>query len=72
MPIPGNQRIERLRESLGSVVVVLMADELREIEEAAVAVIAESARYPERMEKMTGFLWPREAVGRRASADRDH
>jgi aryl-alcohol dehydrogenase-like predicted oxidoreductase len=54
-PIPGTTKLERLDENLGSVEVELTPDDLSEIESAASKITVEGARYPERLEKMTGL-----------------
>jgi aryl-alcohol dehydrogenase-like predicted oxidoreductase len=55
VPIPGPTKLERLDENIGSVAVVLTADDLREIDSDAAKIKVEGARYPERLEKMTGL-----------------
>ena len=55
VPIPGTRRLSRLEENLGAADVVLTADDLRDIENAAAAVKIEGARYPEHLEKMTNL-----------------
>jgi aryl-alcohol dehydrogenase-like predicted oxidoreductase len=46
--------VKELEENIGSVEVELTADDLREIEEAAGKITVQGARYPERIEQMTG------------------
>jgi aryl-alcohol dehydrogenase-like predicted oxidoreductase len=55
VPIPGTTKLERLDENIGSVAVELTAADLREIDGAASKIKVEGARYPERLEKMTGL-----------------
>jgi aryl-alcohol dehydrogenase-like predicted oxidoreductase len=55
IPIPGTTKLERLDENIGSVAVELTAADLREIDDAASQIKVEGARYPERLEKMTGL-----------------
>lgn len=55
VPIPGTTKLERLDENIGSVAVELTAEDLREIDSAASKIKVEGARYPERLEKMTGL-----------------
>jgi aryl-alcohol dehydrogenase-like predicted oxidoreductase len=55
VPIPGTTKLERLDENIGSVAVELTADDLREIDDAASKIKVEGARYPEKLEKMTGL-----------------
>ena len=52
VPIPGTRKLDRLEENLGAVSVVLTADDLREIEDAAFKV--QGARYPEELMKLSG------------------
>jgi aryl-alcohol dehydrogenase-like predicted oxidoreductase len=54
VPIPGTTKLNRLDENLGAIAIELTADDLREIESAASKIKVEGARYPERMEQMTG------------------
>ena len=55
VPIPGTRHMDRLKENLGSVDVVLTADALAEIEAASKAVAIVGERYPEALAKMTGL-----------------
>src|SRR5271156_3588219 len=55
VPIPGTTKLNRLEENIGAVAVQLTPDDLREIEAAASKITVEGARYPERLEKMTGL-----------------
>jgi aryl-alcohol dehydrogenase-like predicted oxidoreductase len=54
VPIPGTTQLHRLDENIGAVAVELTAGDLREIDGAASAITVHGARYPERLEKMTG------------------
>jgi aryl-alcohol dehydrogenase-like predicted oxidoreductase len=54
VPIPGTTKLDRLEENIGAVAVELTPDDLREIESAASKIVVQGARYPERLEKMTG------------------
>jgi aryl-alcohol dehydrogenase-like predicted oxidoreductase len=54
VPIPGTTKLHRLEENIGAVAVELTPDDLREIESAASKIKVEGARYPERLEQMTG------------------
>lgn len=54
VPIPGTRKLERLEENLGAVAVVLSADDLREIEQAAARIEIQGARYPEDILKLSG------------------
>src|SRR6202522_4054130 len=54
VPIPGTTKLHRLDENIGAVSVELTPDDLREIESAASKITVQGARYPERLEQMTG------------------
>jgi aryl-alcohol dehydrogenase-like predicted oxidoreductase len=54
VPIPGTTKLDRLEENIGAVRVEFTPDDLREIESAASKIVVEGARYPERLEQMTG------------------
>ena len=54
VPIPGTTKVHRLEENIGAVSVELTADDLREINEAASRIAVQGARYPEKLEQMTG------------------
>ena len=54
VPIPGTRKLDRLEENLGSVSVVLTAEDLGEIEEAASKIKVQGARYPEDILKLSG------------------
>jgi aryl-alcohol dehydrogenase-like predicted oxidoreductase len=54
VPIPGTTKLHRLEENIGAVSVQLTPDDLRDIEAAASKIKVEGARYPERLEQMTG------------------
>jgi aryl-alcohol dehydrogenase-like predicted oxidoreductase len=55
VPIPGTTRLDRLEENIGAAAVELTPDDLRDIDSAASKIKVEGARYPERLEKMTGL-----------------
>jgi aryl-alcohol dehydrogenase-like predicted oxidoreductase len=55
VPIPGTTKLSRLEENIGAVSVELTPDDLRDIEAAASKIKVQGARYPERLEKMTGL-----------------
>jgi aryl-alcohol dehydrogenase-like predicted oxidoreductase len=55
VPIPGTRKLERLEENIGAVNVKLSADDLREIDGATSQIPVHGARYPERLERMTGL-----------------
>jgi aryl-alcohol dehydrogenase-like predicted oxidoreductase len=54
VPIPGTTKLSRLEENLGAVSVELTPQDLHDIEEAASKITVQGARYPERLEQMTG------------------
>jgi aryl-alcohol dehydrogenase-like predicted oxidoreductase len=54
VPIPGTTKLHRLDENIGAVGVELTPDDLREIESAAAKITVHGARYPEKLEQMTG------------------
>jgi aryl-alcohol dehydrogenase-like predicted oxidoreductase len=55
VPIPGTTKLNRLDENIGAVAVELTTTDLRDIDAAASQIEVEGARYPERLEKMTGL-----------------
>ncbi len=55
VPIPGTTKPTRLQENIGAVSIELTGDDLREIEQAASKIEVQGARYPERLEQMTGL-----------------
>jgi aryl-alcohol dehydrogenase-like predicted oxidoreductase len=54
VPIPGTTKLNRLEENIGAVAVELTPDDLREIDSAASKITVQGARYPEKLEQMTG------------------
>jgi len=55
VPIPGTTKLNRLEENIGAAAVELTPADLSEIDSAASKIKVEGARYPERLEKMTGL-----------------
>lgn len=55
VPIPGTKKLERLVENVGAVDVELSAEDLQDIESAASNISVQGARYPEKLEKLTGL-----------------
>ena len=55
VPIPGTTKLSRLEENIGAVSIQLTPEDLRDIDAAASKIKVEGARYPERLEKMTGL-----------------
>ncbi len=54
VPIPGTTKLHRLQENLGAADLSLTSEDLREIETAASEIEVQGARYPEKLEAMTG------------------
>jgi aryl-alcohol dehydrogenase-like predicted oxidoreductase len=54
VPIPGTTKLNRLDENIGAVLVELTPDDLRDIDAAASNITVQGARYPEKLEQMTG------------------
>ena len=54
VPIPGTTRLHRLDENLGALAVELTPGDLCDIDAAASKITVQGARYPERLEQMTG------------------
>ena len=52
VPIPGTRRLERLDENIGAASLVLTADDLREIDEAASTIQVQGDRYPDALQKL--------------------
>jgi aryl-alcohol dehydrogenase-like predicted oxidoreductase len=53
-PIPGTTKLNRLDENIGALSVELTPGDLRDIDVAASGITVQGARYPERLEQMTG------------------
>jgi aryl-alcohol dehydrogenase-like predicted oxidoreductase len=54
VPIPGTTKLHRLDENIGAVAVELTSEDLPEINSAASKIKIQGARYPEKLEQMTG------------------
>ena len=54
VPIPGTTKLHRLDENIGATVDELTSDDLCEIEIATSKIKVQGARYPEKLEQMTG------------------
>jgi aryl-alcohol dehydrogenase-like predicted oxidoreductase len=54
VPIPGTTKLHRLEENIGAASIELTSDDLREIENAASKIEVQGARYPQKLEQMTG------------------
>jgi aryl-alcohol dehydrogenase-like predicted oxidoreductase len=55
VPIPGTTKLHRLDENIGAASVELTSVDLRDIDTAASKIAVQGARYPEKLEKMTGL-----------------
>jgi aryl-alcohol dehydrogenase-like predicted oxidoreductase len=54
VPIPGTTKLHRLDENIGAVALELTANNLREIESATAHMTVQGARYPDKLEQLTG------------------
>jgi aryl-alcohol dehydrogenase-like predicted oxidoreductase len=54
VPIPGTTKLARLEENIGAAAIELTPDDIRELNSAASKITVQGARYPERLEQMTG------------------
>jgi aryl-alcohol dehydrogenase-like predicted oxidoreductase len=54
VPIPGTRKLERLDENIGATAVKLTPEDLRDIDSAASKIAVQGARYPEKLQQMTG------------------
>ena len=54
VPIPGTTKLHRLEENLGAAALELTPEDLREIDRAASKIEVQGARYPEKLEQLTG------------------
>jgi aryl-alcohol dehydrogenase-like predicted oxidoreductase len=54
VPIPGTTKLHRLDENIGAVLVELTPEDLRDINGAASKIAVQGARYPEKLELLTG------------------
>jgi aryl-alcohol dehydrogenase-like predicted oxidoreductase len=54
VPIPGTTKLDRLDENIGAVSVELTPGDLVDIENAASKITVQGARYPEKLEQLTG------------------
>jgi len=54
VPIPGTTKLHRLEENIGAASVELTPEDLRDINDAAAKIAVQGARYPEKLEQMTG------------------
>jgi aryl-alcohol dehydrogenase-like predicted oxidoreductase len=54
VPIPGTTKLHRLEENLAAASLELTPDDLRDVNSASSKIKVEGARYPERLEQLTG------------------
>jgi aryl-alcohol dehydrogenase-like predicted oxidoreductase len=54
VPIPGTTKLNRLEENIRAAAIELTPDDLRDIDDAASTITVQGARYPEKLEQMTG------------------
>jgi aryl-alcohol dehydrogenase-like predicted oxidoreductase len=54
VPIPGTTKLRRLEENIAAASIELTSDDLEEIENATANIDVHGARYPEKLEQMTG------------------
>jgi aryl-alcohol dehydrogenase-like predicted oxidoreductase len=54
VPIPGTTKLHRLDENIGAASVELTPNDLRDIDDAASQITVQGARYPEKLEQLTG------------------
>jgi aryl-alcohol dehydrogenase-like predicted oxidoreductase len=54
VPIPGTTKLKRLEENIGAAAIELTSEDRRDIENAASKITVQGARYPEKLEQMTG------------------
>jgi aryl-alcohol dehydrogenase-like predicted oxidoreductase len=54
VPIPGTTKLKRLEENIGAAAIELTADDRCDIDDAASKINVQGARYPEKLEQMTG------------------
>ena len=54
VPIPGTTKLHRLEENIGAAAIELTPEDLGEIDSASTKITVQGARYPERLEQMTG------------------
>jgi aryl-alcohol dehydrogenase-like predicted oxidoreductase len=54
VPIPGTTKLARLEENIGAATLELTSDDLREIDSSASKITLQGARYPEKLDELTG------------------
>jgi len=56
VPIPGTRKLDRLQENNGAAAIDLTSEDLAEIDSAASDMVAQGARYPENLERLSETL----------------
>jgi aryl-alcohol dehydrogenase-like predicted oxidoreductase len=54
VPIPGTTKLKRLEENIGAAAIKLTSEDRHDIDDAASKITVQGARYPEKLEQMTG------------------
>jgi len=54
VPIPGTTKLQRIDENIDAASFELSPEDVRELESASSRIRIEGARYPDRLEQMTG------------------
>jgi len=54
VPIPGTTKLHSLEENIGAAAIELTPDDLRQIDQAALKISVQGARYPEELQKLVG------------------
>ncbi len=54
VPIPGTTKLQRLEENIGAAAVELTPEDLRELDRGTAQIAIQGARYPEKLERITG------------------
>ncbi len=54
VPIPGTTKLHRLEENIGAAAIEVTPDDVRNIDIAASKITVQGARYPEKLEQLTG------------------
>ena len=54
VPIPGTTKLKRLGENIGAAAIKLTSEDRRDIDDAASKITVQGARYPKKLEQMTG------------------
>jgi aryl-alcohol dehydrogenase-like predicted oxidoreductase len=54
VPIPGTTKLKRVEENVGPLAVAFTFEDVREIDESTSKIEVQGARYPEKLEHLTG------------------